>query len=234
MTTTSILFPKLVPAIVNHLTKQATVAKAGEAAEDVADVVETIIVISCLDKGDAAICDAQGIWHSISDYEVAPQFERLVSPRGVTIDDSDFAKDLRVNTLDSIYGRVSEREFNTGYDDENEYLNKLPKSLQLKVVPLSPAEFKSAQIRIVNKVKGHVDRWTSIEELSNPILLSAVNVIATKDAGNEMTYMPEGDLVCLPISLTISDELYKHWKYNYPVDEYIDNFAFHLVFDMVK
>lgn len=234
MTTTDILYPNLVPALVTHLTKLATVAKAGEAAEDVADVAETITVISCLDKGDATICDAQGIWHSISDYEVAPQFERLVSPRGVTIDDSDFAKDLRVNTLDSIYSRMGDKEFNTGYEDEVEYLSKFPKSLQMKVVPLSPAEFKSAQIRIVNKVKGHVDRWTSIEELSNPILLSAVSVIATKDADKELTYMPEGDLVSLPISLTIADELYKHWKYNYPVDEYIDNFAFHLIFDMVK
>lgn len=210
----------LIKKITEHLTVQKKVGKIEDVKGVVTELVETIFTISSLEKGDIRIfqsgAEIKGVERNISEYEVCPQFERLCKSRGVYFDDSDFATNLKA---DSYSARVGELMSQT-----EDKITDHPE-LDCRTVPLTPAEFKSYQIMVVNTMKGKIDHWTSIDEVTKPILLSSVKVISNEIATTD----PNGDWSVLPEEITIANNIYKAYKFVLPIEEYVDLFAMHFV-----
>jgi hypothetical protein len=209
-----------------HLSEQKKIGKVDGLDKVINDLVRTITVISSLGKDEQRILDQQGLSHNISEYEVCPQFERLCSSRGVYFDDSDFARNLKATsrdvwTKDRLAHEVSVGEEVTA-DDVNEA------DIMTLTVPCTPAEFRTAQVRVVNVMKGKIDHWTSINEVTKPITLSSVKVFMDGVAVSD----PNGDWTEMPIHVAIGSDIYATYKFIIPIEEYADMFALHFVSDL--
>lgn len=211
----------LIKKITEHLKMQR---KMGKSLDDIKttinQLVDTIFIISSLEKGDVRVlqnrADANGVEHNISEYEVCPQFERLCTSRGVYFDDSDFAFNLKANSYSAKVGELKSKS--------KDKVTGSPE-IDCRTVPLTPAEFKSEQIRVINIMKGNIDHWTSIDEVTKPILLSSVKLISDGDATTD----PNGDWSVLPEEITIAKDIYKAYKFVLPIEEYADLFAMNFV-----
>jgi len=217
--------------IFDHLLKQRKITNVNGIDEDINNVIDVTSIISSLNKGEVRVFDQHGIAHNIEEYEVCPQFERLCTGRGVYFDDSDFVHNLKADSVDRRYGelrkksKVQSKSTDSSEDaiETSAYLDAL--YLKVRTVPLTPAEFRSAQIRIVNAMKGNIDHWTAISELTKPILLSSVKVLTD----GESVSQPTGDWAELPYNVTIVKEIYTTYKFSYPLSQYIDTFAMYFV-----
>jgi hypothetical protein len=247
MTIVEWMMVNLAVMIRKHLEYQAQLSKITDVFADVDDVVTTLSVISALPIDSLKVVAPNGEFYTIDEYEVADKFERMCKARGVTIDDSDYSLDLRADSINAFPVVYSEEEAKKVKKGEPvisnvtgmivpQWLLSYPVQMRNKYVPLTPAEFKSAQIRIVNTVKGKINRWTSVKELTNPVLLTSVKVIGYEDSstGFHMVSAPDEDWSTLPTVLTIGGQLYKSYKFNLPLEDYVDKFAYHLVSDMSR
>lgn len=209
-----------------HLSEQKKIGKIDDLDKVIDDIIQTITVISSLGKDEQRVLDQQGLSHNISEYEVCPQFERLCSSRGVYFDDSDFAKNLKATSRgmwakDDYENELSKGEIAT--EEESDLAN-----LMTLTVACTPAEFRTAQVRVVNVMKGNIDHWTSINEVTKPITLSSVKVFTDGSAVSD----PNGDWSEMPVLITIGGDIYTTYKYILPVEEFADMFALHFVSDL--
>lgn len=209
-----------------HLSEQKKIGKVDGLDKVIDDIIQTITVISSLGKDEQRVLDQQGLSHNISEYEVCPQFERLCSSRGVYFDDSDFAKNLKATSRGMWIQDQFEIELSESGVVTDEDANLA--NLLTLTVACTPAEFRTAQVRVVNVMKAKIDHWTSITEVTKPITLSSVKVFTDGTAVSD----PGGDWTEMPILITIGGDIYTTYKYILPVEEFADMFALHFVSDL--
>jgi hypothetical protein len=208
--------------------KQKKISSIAGFDEDVHDVLLTAGNICSLGKYDEQVVDEHGISHSIDEYEIGGQFENIVTSRGITIDDSEEALDLREFEYNKNYAQFEPSIIMSELDDDDKQLfTSFTKYQQVRTVPLTPGEFKAAQVRIVNMLKGKIERWTSIKELSNPTTFNTIKVFL--DTSSRMVSLPTGEISTLPIPVTIFSMVYPVYKCAMPLEEYLDKFAFNFV-----
>lgn len=214
--------------VIQHVIKQCQISRLP--SDEVEEVCKVINIISSQDKGTRRVtCD--GVQYMLSEYEVASQFKSLCQPRGVTFSDNDLCVDLRADTLNKEFGailaHIDQLAWNNGADVNADDLGMLGQ-VQLSdiiTVPLTPAQFKSYQIKVINAFKSKVDSWISIEELTKPILLSSVKVMQCSDH----IAFPNNEWSELPIKISIARDLFEPYEFAFPVNEYLDKFAEKLV-----
>jgi hypothetical protein len=202
--------------------------------------METVLGINELDRHDIVVIDSSNLPHAISEYQLDIRLLALAQPRGVFFDVGEVSPDLRYHKGNDDKARIDGiNALLDAHNGSDRY--GVPGSLKPMVhidediagkvkgyakVPYSPKQFSAYQAKFFNQFKSSIGDVINMEDATKPALLEDVKTWV--DDG-QFTLEPDGTWAHLPITLEVSEALYKPYKFSYPNHIYYEEFMRHLI-----